>query len=502
MHGLGIIFIKIFLCRRLILPTFVLVGLWIGPAIVRAEDAKPAFTLPEPWTGDFDGMAERGMIRVLVVYSRTHFFLDGAQQRGMTYEQLRHFEAEINSGAKGRKARIDVVAIPVARDELLPALIEGRGDIAAASLTVTPQRAKQVDFADPFATDVRETVVTGPASRPVTGLDDLAGREIVVRASSSYFESLTALNRDFVGRGLPPVEIIPTDEHLEDEDLLEMVNAGLIPMVVVDDDTAQFWAQVLPDIRVYEDIVVRTDAAVAWAIRRNSPKLRAVIDSFVEENRKGSETYNVLARRYFRENRWVRNAFATEDLKRFRQAERFFRKYGSQYGFDWLMIAAQAYQESRLDQRMRSRRGAVGIMQILPSTAAGPDVGIRNINRLADNIHAGTKYLRFVADTYFPKDMDPMNRLLFAFASYNCGPSRIAQLRRQASAIGLDGNKWFRHVELLAAREVGVEPVQYVRNIYKYYIAYKLAAEKLERREAARVQTQEEAREDDGLDDH
>jgi membrane-bound lytic murein transglycosylase MltF len=155
----------------------------------------------------------------------------------------------------------------------------------------------------------------------------------------------------------------------------------------------------------------------------------------------------------------------------------FFKRYAGQYDLDWLMVAAQAYQESRLDQSLRSHVGAVGVMQILPTTAADPKVNIRDIEKLDQNIHAGVKYLRFLVDEYFKDEqMDRVNKLLFAFASYNAGPAKVARLRNQAAAMGLDPNKWFHNVEIVAAKEIGRETVQYVSNIYKYYIAYRQLA--------------------------
>jgi membrane-bound lytic murein transglycosylase MltF len=166
-------------------------------------------------------------------------------------------------------------------------------------------------------------------------------------------------------------------------------------------------------------------------------------------------------------------------MKRFRDSVELFKKYGHQYDFDWLMLAAQAYQESHIDQTAHSPSGAVGVMQIKPSTAAGKPIYIQGVeNSAANNIQAGVKYLRFITDQYFKNDpMDHLNKELFAFASYNAGPARIAKLRRQAAREGFDPNQWFNNVEVIASREIGRETVMYVDDIYKYYVAYKLVAE-------------------------
>jgi membrane-bound lytic murein transglycosylase MltF len=162
-------------------------------------------------------------------------------------------------------------------------------------------------------------------------------------------------------------------------------------------------------------------------------------------------------------------------MKKFRAYVHYFQKYAEQYDFDYLMLVGQGYQESGLDQSKRSPGGAVGIMQVIPKYAAAPPIGIPDVEDAKGNIHAGTKILRNIVDTYLndPK-LDATNKTLLAFASYNAGPSRITQLRKKAKQEGLDPNQWFGNVELVVAREIGQETVQYVNNIYKYYVAYKL----------------------------
>ncbi|HLB83448.1 MAG TPA: transglycosylase SLT domain-containing protein, partial [Steroidobacteraceae bacterium] len=224
-----------------------------------------------------------------------------------------------------------------------------------------------------------------------------------------------------------------------------------------------------------------------WAIRKDSPQFKQVVDAFIAKNRKGSATGNDILNRYLKSTKWVKNATADADMKRLREVTDLFKKYSDQYGFDWLLVAAQGYQESGLDQSTRSRVGAIGVMQVMPATARDRNVNIPNIHELEPNIHAGVKYLRFMVNEYFDEPgIDRVNRHLFAFASYNAGPNRIQRLRRVAADEGLDPNKWFNNVEVVVAREVGRETVQYISNIYKYYLAYKLVVEKTREREAAK----------------
>ncbi len=471
-------------------------------AILMLGSGTPAYSAQEVldsisqkvWKGDFKEMLERRKIRVLVVYNKLMYFLDGATQRGASYDGLKLFEAYVNEKYKLKTRKLHVVFIPVPRDRLLPALQEGLGDIAAANLTITKERLQQVDFSDPVYDNVSEVLVTGPAVPPIKHRDELAGQMIHVRKSSSYFESLSALNRDFRKRGLKPIALVPADEYLEDNDLLEMVNAGLLPMIIVDSHKAKFWQDIFDNIKVHSDITVREGGQIAWAFRKNSPTLKAVVNQFVAKNKKGTLHGNIILKRYFKENKWVRNSLSEHDLEKFQSMLDLFEKYAGDYDFDWAMLTALAYQESQLDQSKRSKAGAIGVMQVLPATAGDPNVGIPNIEKLESNIHAGTKYLRFLRDRYF-KDpsIDDVNQTLLAFAAYNAGPARVARLRKEAAQRGLNPNVWFGHVEIIAAKRIGRETVQYVSNIYKYFIAYKLVIEKLNRREKAKEQMQKKA---------
>ena len=452
-----------------------------------------AAELMKPLHLDFDAMVEDRLIRVLVTYNKTNFFLAGGTQRGITADALREFEKSLNKELKLGRRPMHVAAIPVLRDQLIPFLEEGRGDMAVASLTITPERAERVDFSVPAASNVSELVVTGPRSPTIATLDDLAGKKVFVRPSSSYWESLNQLNNTFVERGLEEIEIAAASEYLETEDLLEMVNAGLIKITIADDFLARFWAQVLPDIVVHEDLAVATGRAIGWAIRPDATGLKERVDPFVNANRTGKLLGNMLFKRYLQNTNYVKNALADKDRQRLNEVIDLFRKYGDQYEFDSLMVAAQAYQESGLDQSVVSRAGAIGIMQMLPSTAADKSVAIPDISTIDNNIRAGTKYLRYIVDHYFDDpEIDEVNRTLFAFASYNAGPNRIRRLRAKAAEQGYDPNQWFRNVEVVVANEVGREPVKYVSNIFKYYTVYSLLVEQDEIRQRLKAEAKAE----------
>ena len=428
-------------------------------------------------------MIERRIIRMLVTFSRTNYFLDGGEHRGITYEAGKFFEEELNKKLGTKNLRVNVVFVPVTRDQLLPALVAGRGDIAAANLTITPERGAQVDFSAPLLSEVRELVVTGPSAPAISGIAGLSGKEVYVRPSSSYHASLVALNERLRKEGREPVTIVAADELLEDEDILEMVNAGLVGVTIVDSHVGELWAQVFENIALHPELVVREGGQIAWAIRKGSPKLKEVLDAFAKANGKGSLMGNMVLNRYLKSTKFVKNAGSEEDMARFRSTVAIFQKYAGQYDIDWLLVAAQAYQESGIDQTKRSQVGAIGVMQVLPTTAADPKINVPDIEKIDNNVHAGVKYLRFMVDHYYADEpMDRLNKGLFAIASYNAGPAKVSRLRQEAAGRGFDPNVWFRNVEVIASERIGRETVTYVSNIFKYYVSYKLIVETMERK--------------------
>jgi membrane-bound lytic murein transglycosylase MltF len=456
-----------------------------GPASVDSV-ADPALIdrALQPWVGDLDGMIERRLIRVLVVNNRMFYTVDLGRERGVNHDLFREFEKTLNDELKTGHLKVNLVFVPVNRERIIDALVEGLGDIAAANLTVTMNRLDQVEFTLPLLADVRKYVITAAGSPQLASLDDLSGKELHVKRSASSWRTLDDLNARFHQEGRPAVTLVAVDEVLEDDDVLEMVNAGLIPATVMDSHVAEFWAQVLPRIIVHRGAPLATEGRKGWAMRRDSPKLKTTLDGFVRTRGKGTLFGNVIFTRYLSSTKWVTNSTTGADLRKFEELIQIFEKYGHVYGFDWLMLAAQGYQESQLDHGRRSNRGAVGVMQLLPSTAADPAVNIPNIEVLENNIHAGTKYLRFIADRYFSDPaIETTDRLLFAFASYNAGPARVARLRKEALRLRLDPNRWFANVEVVAARDIGRETVQYVSNIYKYYVAYRRISDQMKRRE-------------------
>jgi membrane-bound lytic murein transglycosylase MltF len=464
------------------------------------EPAPEATPLPvglapliEPFKGDLDGMRKRRIVRVLTVQNPVLYFVDKGREVGMTYELTRALEKQLNAKTGSKVAPVYVFTIPVARDQLIPWLVEGKGDIAAAQLTVTPERKEQVDFSVPVATGVTEVLVTGPDAPPAASIDELSGRELYVRPSSSYAEHLRMLNGKFEREGKAPVKILPADETLETGDILEMVSAGLVPATVADSVTADLYTQVFPNLRKHSDVASRPQE-IAWAFRKGSPLLAAELNAFLKTHGQGTLAGNVLINKYMKTTKWLKDASSDEDRRRFHSMVEMFRKYSDKYDMDYLLMAAQGYQESQLDQSRRSHVGAIGVMQVMPTTARDKAVNIPDITKVENNIHAGIKYNRWMMDNFYNEPgIDRRNKALFAFASYNAGPGRVAGLRKEAKAQGLDPNKWFNNVEFVAAKRIGRETVTYVSNIYKYYLAYQLMIQADAARDKAKAAVQKGA---------
>jgi membrane-bound lytic murein transglycosylase MltF len=444
-----------------------------GPLLAASADQDEIIQhANEPWSGDLDGITERRFLRILTVHNPLFFSFDGAKKQGIVADLAKMFEAHLAKEI-GRVRSPTVIVIPVARDELIPGLIEGRGDLVMGNLTITPARQQLVDFGPAMYPNIDELVITGPAAKDIDSFDDLVKTGLYVRRSSSYFEHLQALNAQRKKQGKKPIPVTEADENLEDYDLLDMVNAGVIKAIVVDSHKATFWEQVFDKIKVHRDLSVHSGNQIAWAIRKGSPKLMKSITAFGKTAKKGSLLGNILLKRYLGNTQWLDNSLADKHRKRYEEVVEFIKQYAGKYDFDWLMIAAQAYQESRFDQSKRSSAGAVGVMQVLPSTAADKAVGIPDIATLDNNVHAGVKYLNWLRQTYYTNEkISPLDRVLFSFAAYNAGPGNMRRARSRAKKQGFDPNRWFANVEIGMYRAVSGEPASYVRNIYKYYVTY------------------------------
>jgi membrane-bound lytic murein transglycosylase MltF len=426
-------------------------------------------------TADLSTMRKRGVIRVLVSYKKTEYFVVNGQQRGFEYELMEQYEQFLNKKNRKGQLHFDVVYIPVPFDRLIPNLVAGRGDVAAAGLTITPERKTKVSFTNPYVENVSEVVVTHKSDESIKSIEDLSGRIVYVLSGSSYAQHLTELSEKFKKAGKSPVYVVESDPYLATEDILELVNADIVDVTVADNHIAELWSSVLPDITVHKDIAVNTSGQIAWAVRKSNPELLANLNEFLRDHRTGTELGNVLFKRYYENTRWIQNPLSESSRDKLEKYHALFQKYANEYKFDWLLVAALAFQESRLNPKKKSPRGAVGLLQVKPSTAKDRHIRIKDVHKIDNNVHAGVKYLAFLRDRYFNSpSIEPGSRVHFSLAAYNAGPAKVRKMRDKAKEMGLDPNVWFRNVERAAQQMVGSETTRYVANIYKYYLAYKL----------------------------
>jgi membrane-bound lytic murein transglycosylase MltF len=458
----------------------------LPPDIVSGSSSLPSPL--ERRTGDLDVMMRARNIRALVIVSRTSFFYDKGKPRGISYEALEEFQRFLNKKLKTRALKTTITFIPVHPEQLESALLQGVGDVVGTEVFVTPERAQRVLFTTPLAKDVKEVIVSGPAAPQLASVNDLSDVEVYANPITVAYASLQRLSAQLQQEGKPPIKVRAADKNLSTEDLLEMVDAGLIPATVVGSRKAEFWSKVLPHLTAHQEIIVHDDGDLAWAVRKDSPKLKEVLDEFIAGHGVGTAFGNTLLRRYLQNTKYVKNSTNKQELEKFRSYVAYFKKYGEQYDFDYLMLAAQGYQESLLDQTRKSKAGAVGIMQVIPKYAAAKPISVKDVSTAENNILAGAKMLRNIQDTYFnDSEIDPLNKMLLSFASYNAGPNRIARLRKVAKAQGLDPNQWFGNVDLVVAKDIGQETVVYVSNIYKYYVAYRLTLEQSQAKAAEKA---------------
>lgn len=448
-----------------------------------------ALSLPKNFgrfTGDWDQIVKRGYLRVLVVNSKSGFFYDRGRSRGAIAEYMDEFENVINKKLKTGAKKFKVVYLPMSPGQLQETLNSGVGDIACTGIIITPEREKLFDFTVPVRNDAKLVVVTSKTVPPIPTIEELSGKDVYVNPITVANGELEKLNQRLKQAGKPEIGIKQVDSNLTEEDLLEMVNAGLIPTTISLNVRAEMWSKAFSNI-VVNPAVLREDGQIGWAMRKGSPQLKAVMDDFLKTHGQGTTFGNMMGQRYLKNTKWIKNSTSEAEMNKFKAYVKYFQQYAAEYNFDYVMLAAQGYQESMLNQDRVSPRGAVGVMQVLPQYAAANPINIPDVRDAQNNIHAGVKMLAQITKTYFnDPGINQLNKTLFTFASYNAGQNRIVRLRKQAQTEGLDPNVWFGNVELMVAKDIGQETVQYVSNIYKYYVAYKMAIEQQKVREQAK----------------
>ncbi len=422
------------------------------------------------FTGDLGEIKKRRVLRVLLRNNAASYFLHKGELMGFEYDLAKAF-------AKANGLRLEVI-VPESNDQMLQWLQDGRGDVAAGFLEPDPAMTKHgIAYSRPYHHAPRHLVVH--KDDLLDGAQALAGRTVMVRRSSPYWKDLLALREQGID-----FELAAAPEDWETEELIARVAEGEIDATVAD--------QHLLDIELARGLTVKSgfaltdDRAHAVATRADNPGLLAALDEFIAKSYKGL-VYNILYKKYFTNPRAIRDLaegrFVGDEGQSLSPYDDIIRRYAEHYGFDWRLITAQMYQESRFDPSAESFAGATGLMQVMPRTAQS--MGFDELEQPEDNIHAGVKYMDWVRQRFEPS-LPFSERLWFTLAAYNAGYGHVQDARRLARQKGWDGDRWFDNTErailLLSKKKYankarfgyvrGIEPVSYVRNIRHRYRAY------------------------------
>jgi len=433
----------------------------------------------EHYRGGLERIRHDRYLRVLTSRNSFDYYIQNGEPGGYQLEMVRAFVAALNEKyppAQGQP-EIQFEILPVARDQMVQRLLGGGGDLIAARMIVTERHADGVRFSVPYQ-KVREEVLTSLDPTPFRRREDLAGRQFVVRRNSTYYDSVVALNRWLAGKGLEPVEIVFVPDDLEAEEILERVGAGEFEFALTDSILAAIAPEVFDGVSAV-GITLRDGRGLAWATDERSVGLLREIDDFLPRYGQGSLLGNLAVRKHFLDSEEVSRRIGADGSPALSPYDEWFREYSAEYGFDWRLIAAVAYQESRFDQTAVSASGATGLFQLKPETAEEDYIAIDEIDgepNAENNIHAGVKYLAWIRDRYFQPlaEMSERNRLRMTLAAYNAGPASLLAAREHAAEMELDPDRWFRNVELALLDAQKSEPVDYVSEVNKRYLSYVL----------------------------
>ncbi|MBD3420275.1 MAG: transporter substrate-binding domain-containing protein [Chitinivibrionales bacterium] len=432
--------------------------------------------LPKTYTGDWEGILKRKVLRIATRNNAATYWIYRGKEVGFEYELCKAF-------AKKHKLRIEMQIAPD-WEQLLQWVHDGKADIAAACITATAQRRKLVDFAEPhlFATEVVVSGLDSTGTPFVTDTADLHSATLYLRRSSSYYQSITQFQSQ--NKVDCKLEFVPED--METEEILSKVAAGEFQATICDDYIARMEQMHTSDIEIA--FPVSDTQHIAWAIRQSADTLQEQINTFFTETqyRPRDKMYNITYNKYFESRKRIaaaRSLHRADKEGTISPYDRLMKRYAKRYDFDWRMVAAQTYQESKFNPNARSWAGAVGLMQIMPST--GRDLRVGDISKPGPSLHGGTKYMRQLLRR-FEKGIPFQERYRFALASYNAGYGHVIDARRLAQSLGLNSDVWFDNVEQamlkLAKPEYarkarygycrGSEPVMYVGNIQRLYNHY------------------------------
>lgn len=419
-------------------------------------------------TGGLDRIIKQRYIRILTTKNAFDYYIYQGQAKGNQYEMVKKFIGFLNSKIPSKRNQTQIVfeIIPVDYEQLIPMLLAGKGDIIASGMTITKERNKLIKFSIPYRY-VDEVILT----RGEFAYLDWKKGIFSVRKSSSYYEALDK------HPAKPKVDIV--SESLHTENIMELVSLGRYKYTIADSYLAKSAQKVFKDLVILKDRPFGKKLPIAWAVRKEDKKLLKWINKFVPIIKKGTMIGNVLDRKYFRDMGRIRSKDFNLKTSTLSKYDDLIKKYAKKFGFDWRLIAALCYQESRFRPGITNKWGAIGLFQIKQMTANEPYINIREVSgveNVENNIHAGVKYLSWIKKRYFDTkpDMRERDRIRMAIAAYNAGPARVLQAIKRAQVMELNSNKWFKNVERAMLSLGKKEPVLYMSEINKRYVSYTL----------------------------
>ena len=423
------------------------------------------------YTDDFDAIKKRKTLRVITRNNAASYFLWRGELLGFEYELVKAF-------AKQHKLRLEIISAP-SHEAQITLLLQGKGDIIASFLTVTENRKQRGISFSRYHHKASEIIVSRADDNSIQTTGDLAGRSIYVRKSSAYWETLQTLKNT----GLK-FNLIAAPENMETEEIIGQVASGEYDLTLADNHLLDIELTWRDDI--HAALVIGDVRDNAWAIRSNNPQLLKAVNQFIKKQYR-SLFYNITYDKYFKNAHRIKKYRAQRiDLNpdgTLSPYDTLVKKYAQKYGFDWRLLVAQMYQESRFNPKAKSWVGARGLMQVMPRTAK--EMKISNLKDPESGIKAGVQYLNWVRER-FEQELSIKDRMWFTLAAYNAGQGHVKDARRLARQQGLNPDKWFNNVEkamlLLSKRKYsrkarhgyvrGTEPVNYVREIRTRYRAY------------------------------
>jgi len=375
---------------------------------------------------DLPNMRMRKILRVITYQSPTNYYFDGGQLKGFEYDLVNKF-------AESQNMRVDMV-LAKSHQEMQELLLQGKGDIIAASLPLHSIENEKISFTDAYNHSAPVIVGRGSDDK-VVDIRDLEGRRIIMSPESPYWSLLKRIQEQGIN-----FEIVVSDKGLNTNSTLYMVSKGMYDLTIM--DSHQFKAENSEALKVKALFALSEPVPTVWAVRSSDTLLQSAANEFVSENYR-HKFYNALYARYFK---WpkVKSSTIFASAEPLSPYDQIIKQYAEKYDFDWRLIVAQMYQESRFDPEAVSYAGAEGLMQIMPKTAE--DLKTKDVYDPKSSIQSGVKYLGMLRDQ-FEHELLLEDKTWFSLASYNAGFNRIKYARLLATEMGLDKNKWFDNVE-------------------------------------------------------